>query len=51
VVKALLALRARLKYSGPENLVFASGNGTPLNERNLLRRVLKGCLTVLGIAD
>jgi integrase len=49
VVKALLALRARSKYFGPEDLVFASGNGTPLNERNLLRRVLKPAGHKLGI--
>ena len=49
VAKALLALRARSKYSGPEELAFASGNGTPLNQRNLLRRVLKPAGHKLGI--
>jgi len=49
VVKALLELRARSKYSGQADLVFPSRNGTPLNERNLLRRVLKPVGHQLGI--
>jgi site-specific recombinase XerC len=41
VVEALSALRSRSRFTGPEDLVFASRKGTPLNERNLLGRVLK----------
>jgi len=41
VADALLAIRAESKFTGPDDLVFASRNGTPLNERNLLRRDLK----------
>ena len=40
-VNALLAIRAESKFVGQDDLVFASRNGTPLNERNLLRRFLK----------
>lgn len=49
VVSALLDSRARSRFSSPEDLVFASRNGTPLNERNLLRRVLKPAGERLGI--
>jgi integrase len=41
VVVALAAFRARGRCVGPDDLVFASRKGTPLNENNLLRRVLK----------
>jgi site-specific recombinase XerC len=40
-VNALLAIRTESKFVGQDDLVFASRNGTPLNERNLLRRFLK----------
>ena len=40
-VDARLAIRAESKFTCPDDLMFASRNGTPLNERNLLRRVLK----------
>jgi len=33
VVEALSALRSRSRFTGPEDLVFCSGKGTPLNER------------------
>lgn len=49
VVNALSELRANSKWTGPEDLVFASRNGTPLNERNLLRRMLKPAGEKLGI--
>jgi len=38
----------RSKYSEPDELVFASRNGTPLNERNLPRRLLKPAGEKLG---
>jgi integrase len=41
VVAALVDLRRRSRFSGLDELVFASRNGTPLNENNLLRRVVK----------
>lgn len=49
VVGALLELKAASKYSEPEALVFATRNGTPFSERNLLRRVLKPAGEKLGI--
>lgn len=49
VVNALLELKAKSKWTSPEDLVFASRKGTPLNERNLLRRVLKPAGVKLGI--
>jgi integrase len=49
VVEALLALRSRSKLTGPEDLVFASRKGTPLNESNLLGRVLKPAGEQLGM--
>lgn len=48
-IDALLAIRVESKFTGPDDLVFASRNGTPLNERNLLRRVLKPAGAQLGI--
>lgn len=48
VVTALMELRAASAYSGSEDLVFATRNGTPLSERNLLRRVLKPAGEQLG---
>ena len=44
-----MARRAESKFNGPDDLVFASSKGTPLNERNLLKRVLKPAGAKLGI--
>jgi integrase len=41
LVAALIGFRTTSKFIGPEDLVFASRNGTPLNENNLMRRVVK----------
>ena len=49
VVEALVSLQARGKFTGPDDLVFASKKGTPLNENNLLRRVIKPIAVKLGI--
>jgi integrase len=49
VVGALLEIRAGSRFTGLEDLVFASRNGTPLSERNLLRRVLKPAGVQLGL--
>jgi integrase len=48
-VNALLAIRSESRFAGHDDLVFASRNGTPLNERNLLRRFLKPAGKQLGI--
>ena len=49
VVAALKALRATSRFQGPDDLVFASGDGTPLDETNLMRRVLKPAARALGM--
>ena len=49
VVNALLQIQAESKFTSPDDLVFPSRKGTPLNERNLLRRVLKPAGKRLGI--
>lgn len=41
VIAALEAIRAESTFTGPDDLVFATRNGTPLSERNLLGRMLK----------
>jgi integrase len=49
LVIALMALKGKTKFTAPDDLVFSSRNGTPLNERNLLRRALKPAGSTLGI--
>ncbi len=49
VVAALAALHARSRFVGPDDLVFVSRKGTPLNENNLMRRVLKPVAARLGM--
>lgn len=49
VVNALVQIQAESKFTSPDDLVFSSRKGTPLNERNLLRRVLKPAGKQLGI--
>jgi integrase len=49
VVGLLVELKHRSKFNGPDNLVFASKKGTPLNENNLLRRVIKPIAVELGM--
>jgi integrase len=49
VVRALSELRARSSFVGPDDLIFASRNGKPLDERNLLGRVIKPIAIKLGI--
>jgi integrase len=41
VQKALEAQRSRSRQTGSEELIFATRNQTPLNPKNLLRRVLR----------
>jgi integrase len=49
VVAALSAYLARSRFVGPDDLVFASRKGTPLNDSNLLRRVIKPVGKKLGL--
>ena len=49
VMDALAGLRARSRFVAPDDLVFATRLGTPLNENNLLRRVLKPVAVKLGM--
>ena len=49
VTTALLKLKAGSTFVGPNDLVFSSRNGTPLNENNLLRRVLKPIAVTLSM--
>ena len=47
--EALLAHRARSENPEPEALLFASRNQTPINPKNLLRRVLQPTCKKLGL--
>jgi integrase len=49
VVKALEGLRQKSKHTGPDDLVFSSRKGTPLNENNLMRRSIKPAARALGM--
>lgn len=49
MVVALLRLRKNSTFIGPDDLVFASRNGTPSSESNLMRRVIKPVAKRLGI--
>jgi integrase len=49
VMAGLMETRAKSKYTGPDDLVFDSRNGTPLSERNLLGRAIKPAGKELGI--
>jgi integrase len=49
VVSALLAIRSRSAHTGADDLVFASGNGTPLSENNIRNRYLKPAGERLGM--
>ena len=50
VVAALQRLRSESKFASPEDIVFASSTGNPLDEKNLLRRYLKPVGKKLGIS-
>jgi integrase len=49
VVTALAGIKRRLNYTGPDDLVFSSSKGTPLNENNLMRRLIKPAAKALGM--
>jgi integrase len=49
VRKAFEAQRAQSRQAGPEDLVFATRKQTPLNPKNLLRRVLRPTCDALNL--
>jgi integrase len=49
VVRALFHLRSASPFSGPDDLVFPSKTGTALDEKNLMRRVVKPAAKKLGM--
>jgi len=49
VRETLLAQRARARQKEPNDLVFATSKQTPLNPKNLLRRVLRPACASLGL--
>jgi integrase len=49
VVTTLTALKHRGTFVGPEDLVFATTKGTPLDETNLMRRLIKPVAKELGM--
>jgi len=49
VLKAFEVHRSQSRQTGPEDLVFASRKQTPLNPKNLLRRVLRPACEVLKL--
>ena len=49
VQDALLAQRGRSAGTGPNDLVFTTSRGTPLNSKNMLRRVLRPTCEKLGL--
>ena len=46
---ALARLKMRPKFTGPEDVVFASSRGTPINENNVRRRVFSEIAKDIGI--
>jgi len=49
VVTVLADIQRRSKHTGPDDLVFSSSKGTPLNENNLMRRLIKPAAELLGM--
>lgn len=49
VVTALTALKHRGTFVSPDDLVFATTKGTPLDETNLMRRLIKPVAKELGM--
>ena len=49
VVTALTVLKHRGTFIGPDDLVFATTTGTPLDETNLMRRLIKPVAKELGM--
>src|SRR5262249_17735002 len=48
-VDALASIKRRSKYTASDDLVFSSGRGTPLDESNLMRRIIKPAAKRLGM--
>jgi integrase len=46
---ALAALRKRDRFTDPEDAVFASRSGRPVDEKNIMRRRLRKAATALGM--
>jgi integrase len=49
VVAALQAMKVASSFNQPDHLVFCSGTGTPLDEKNIMRRVVKPVAAKLGM--
>lgn len=49
VVEALASAKRRGNFTEPDDLVFASTRGTPLDETNLMRRLVKPVAKELGM--
>lgn len=49
VVAALQAMKAASTHNQPDDLVFCSSSGTPLDEKNTMRRVIKPAAKKLGM--
>ena len=49
VREALIAQHARCALAGPDDLVFSSRAGTPINPKNMLRRALQPACRGLGL--
>ena len=49
VVEALAALKQRPRFVGPDDLVFVSSKGTPLDADNLRSRNLKPAAEAIGL--
>jgi integrase len=49
VVAALQAMKAAPENNKPEDLVFCTSSGTPLDEKNTMRRVIKPVAKKLGM--
>ena len=43
--KVLLARKAAQRYSGPDNFVFGTSVGTPMDPNNYVKREFKGAIT------
>src|SRR5438874_5879935 len=49
LANAFAALRKRDQFTGPEDAVFASRSGRPVDEKNIMRRRLRKVATGLGM--
>jgi integrase len=49
LVPLLMKLRDRARFTGPEDFVFVSRQGTPVNQSNIVKRRLNPLATKLGV--